>query len=227
MEQKRTLHEVPLFARLSPTELKLITGVSKVRRYKKDQIIYLEGEPFSGFYVLTAGSVKIYRLKGDGREVVLSNLDPYRSFAESYLFSGSRFYASCAQAVEDSSALFFQSAEFAALMGRNPALAIRISEASATTLMDIDRALDLLASGAEARVAKYLLNEIELNNSIRMPEPFFTLLVRKKDLASHLGIANETLSRMLRKLKDDKIIREVSRKVFVTDLKRLRELSGE
>ncbi len=225
MEQKHTLHDVPLFTKLSPNELKLITGISRTRKFTKDQIIFLEGEPFSGFYVLLSGSVKVYKLKGDSDEVVLSTLEPYRSFAESYLFSGSHFYSSCAQAVEESSALYIPRDDFASLMGRNPALAIRVSEGFAVRLMELNRRLDILAPTVEGRVARYFLNEIELNNSIRMPEPYFNLLIRKKDLAEHLGIASETLSRTFRSFKEGRIIREVSKKIFVTNLKKLRDLS--
>lgn len=224
MEQKRTLHDVPLFTKLSPTEIKLITGISKTKKYRRNQIIFLEGEAFAGFYILISGGVKMYKLKGNGEEIVLKRLEPYRSFAESYLFSGSRFYTSCAQAVEDSTMMFIPSDEFAMLLARNPALAIRISEASAVKLMTLSRRLDLLASAVDVRVARYLLNEVQLNNSIRMPEPYFNLLIHKKDLAAHLGIASETLSRTLKKFKQDRIIREVSKRVFVTNLKKLRDI---
>lgn len=225
MAQKHNLRDVLLFTKLSPTELKLITNVSKTRKYRKNQIIFLEGEAFSGFYVLLAGKVKTYKLKGDGEEIVLNRLEPYRSFAESYLFSGSRFYSSCAQATEDSTVLYVPGDEFEALLARNPALAIRISEASATRPIGLSRRMDLLASAAVVRVAKYLLNEIQLNNSIRMPEPYFNLLIHKKDLAAHLGIASETLSRTLGKFKQAKIIREKTKKIFVTNVKKLRELA--
>lgn len=227
MEQKHTLHDVPLFTKLSPTEMKLITGISKTRKYRKNQIIFLEGEAFTGFHVLLSGIVKLYKLKGNGAEIVLNRLEPYRSFAESYLFSGSRFYSSCAQAVEDATTMFVPRDDFAVLLARNPALAIRISEASAVKLMELSRRLDLLASSVDVRVARYLLNEVQLNNSVRMPEPYFNLLIHKKDLAAHLGIASETLSRTLRRFKQDRIVREVSKKIFVTNLKKLRGLAGE
>ncbi len=227
MEQKRSLHDVTLFAKLSPGEIRLITGISKITKYRKNQIIFLEGEPFSGFYVLLAGSVKIYKLKGDGDEIVLSRLHSYESFAESCLFAGIHFYSSCAQAVEDSTVLHVPRDAFHLIMTRNPALAVRISEAASVMLSDLNRGLGLLGSSVEGRVAKYLLNEIQLNNSIRMPEPYFNLSIHKKDLAAHLGIASETLSRTLKRLKDGKIIREVSKKIFITDVRKLRDLAKD
>ena len=98
-EKKRTLHDVPIFEKLSPTELKLLTDILKTKRYKKDQIVFLEGEVFSGFYVVLDGLVKVYKLNRDGEEVVLNKLEPFRSFAESSLYSGSRYYSACAQAI--------------------------------------------------------------------------------------------------------------------------------
>lgn len=225
MKHKRNLHDVPMFAKLSPNELKLITNISKTKRYKKNQIVFLEGEAFSGFYVVLSGSVKVYKLGGSGDEIILNKLDPFRSFAESSLFSGSRFYTSCAQALQDSTLLYFPISEITSLMGKNPALAIRVSEAFAVRLMELNQRFDVLASDVEGRVVRYLLNEVQLNNSVRLPEPFFNLVIHKKDLAAHLGIASETLSRIFRKLKEEKIIREVSKKIFVTNLKRLRELA--
>jgi len=227
MESKRTLHDVPIFEKLSPTELRLLTNISKTKRYKKNQIVFLQGETFSGFYVVLSGSVKLYKLNREGEEVVLNKLEPYRSFAESYLFSGSRLYSACAQAIDDSTLMFFPSKEFASVLGKNPALAIRISEAFAVRLMELNQRFDLLADGVEGRVARYLLNEIQLNDSVKLPEPVFNLVIPKKDLAQHLGIASETFSRIFRKLKDEKVIREVSKKIFITNLKRLREVAQE
>ena len=203
MGTRKTLHDVPIFERLSSTELKLLTKISKTKWYRKNQIVFLEGEAFSGFYVVLSGLIKVYKLNRTGEEIVLNRLKPFRSFAESSLFSGSRFYSACAQAMEDSSLMFFPSKEFAALLGRNAALAIRISEGFAVRLMELNQRFDLLADGVEGRIARYLLNEIQLNDTMKQPEPVFTLSIPKKDLAEHLGIAGETLSRAFRKLKVD------------------------
>jgi len=227
MEHKQTLHDVPIFEKLSSAELRLLTDISRMKHYRKSQVIFLEGEIFSGFYVVVKGSVKIFKLNSHGEAIMQHKLGSFRSFAESALFSGSRFYSMCAQAMEDSSLLFFPLDEFTSLLGKNPALAIRISEAFAVRLMKLNRRFDILAADVEGRIARYILNEVELNNSLRMPEPHFVLPVRKKDLAEHLGVASETLSRTLKKFKNNKIIKEVSKKIFITDVKKLRGLASK
>jgi CRP-like cAMP-binding protein len=211
------LFNVPLFQRLSLTELKLIAGISHAKQFKKNQIIFLEGEVFSGFYVILDGSVKVYRLGPHGEVVMQRRLSSLRSFAESALFSGSNFHSTCAQAIEDSVLLFFPKADFMSLLESNPALAIKFSGVACKVF---DPGLS-----ADERLALYILNEVQLNNSAKLPEPHFSLVIRKKELAEHLGIASGTLSRALRRLKESRIIREVSRKIFITDIKRLREVA--
>lgn len=205
--------------------MRLLTNVARTMHYKRNQIVFLEGEVYTGFYVVLSGSVKVYKLSRDGEEMVQNRLGAFRSFAESSLFSGSHFYSACAQTMEDSSLLFFPRGEFEAVLGKNPALAIRISEAFAGRLIEMSRRFDSHGDGVAGILARYLLNEVQLNDSVKSPEPVFTLTISKKELAHHLGIAGETLSRILRKFKEEKVVREVSKKIFITDLKKLHSLA--
>ena len=224
-ETSGVLREVPILAKLDEQELGILTAICGVKKFWKDRVIFLEGEAFTGFYVVLSGSVKVYKLSADGDETVLHVLKPYRSFAEAPVLTGAGVYPACAQALEDSSLLYIPSVEFRKLMEKSPSISMKISEAFAVRLMELNKKFEQLSASVEARLARYFISEISSNGSVNRPEPFLALTTSKKDLAAHLGIAVETLSRNLRKLKDRKIIRESSRKIFVLDLKRLRELS--
>ncbi|HQT91515.1 MAG TPA: Crp/Fnr family transcriptional regulator [Candidatus Kryptobacter bacterium] len=219
------LREVPLFTKLNEEELGIITGIGAVKKFRKDRVIFLEGDEFTGFYVILSGSVKVYKLSADGDETVLHVLKPYRSFAEAPVLTGEGVYPACAQALEDSSLLYVPAVEFRRLMEKSPSIAMKISEAFAVRLMELNKKFEQLSASVESRLARFIIGEINANGSAKSPEPFLALAISKKDLAAHLGIAVETLSRTLRKLKDRKIIREGSKKIFVLDLKHLRELS--
>lgn len=220
------LRQVPLFERLSASELGLIRGLGGLKHYAKDRIIFLEGDPFTGFYVVMSGTVKVYKLSDEGDETVLHILKPYKSFAETPLFTELNNYPACAQAVEDSTLFHIPKAEFRRLMEQNSSVAIKISEAFASRLMELNRKFGQLSASAEGKLARYMMNEVIANGSINKPEPSFVLAISKKDLAAQLGIAVETLSRNLRKMKDDRLIRESSKRIFVTDLKRMRDMAG-
>ncbi|MGC8594313.1 MAG: Crp/Fnr family transcriptional regulator [Candidatus Kryptoniota bacterium] len=219
------LNNVPLFEKLNKNELKMVANISNMRRFRKGQIIFLEGETYGGLFILLKGTVKVYKLASDGSELTLHLLTPYRSFAEAPLFTGTKVYPACAQATEDSSLLYIPQRDFIAMMEKNPAVAVRISEGFAARLMELNQKLDTFGALSLTKLARYILNEITLNNTIKLPEPFFILRASKKDLASHIGIAGETLSRNLKILKEKKIIREKARTLFVTNLKLLSELA--
>jgi CRP/FNR family transcriptional regulator, dissimilatory nitrate respiration regulator len=225
-ETTGALREVPLFTKLNEGELGILTGIGAVKKFRKDRVIFLEGDEFVGFYVVLSGSVKVFKLSADGDETVLHILKPYRSFAEAPVLTGAEVYPACAQALEDSSLFYVPAPEFRRLMEKSPSIAMKISESFAIRLMELNKKFEQLSASVESRLARFIIGEISANGSVRNPEPFLALATSKKDLAAQLGIAVETLSRNLRKLKDRKIIRESSRKIFVLDLKQLREISG-
>lgn len=206
-------------------ELGLICGIGSAKDYSKDRVIFLEGDPFTGFYVVIGGQVKVYKLSADGEETILHMLTPYRSFAETPLLTGNDEFPACAQAVEDCILFHLPKAEFRRIMEESPSLALKLSEALASRLMELNRKLGQMSAGVETRLAQFFLSEITSNGSVDRTEPSFPLTTTKKDLASQLGMAIETLSRALRKLKDAGIIRESSGRIFVLDVPRLRKLA--
>lgn len=219
------LDKVPLFEKLNGSEREKVGSIGGTKEFLKDRVIFLEGDRFHGFYVVLRGTVKVYKLSSEGSETVLHVLKPYQSFAETPIFTGTDIYPACAQTVEDSVLFHVPKAGFKRLLNESPGLAMKLTEALASRLVELNKKFGQLAVDVETRLARFILGEIKSNGSIGKTEPVFTLGSSKKDLAAQLGIAVETLSRTLRKFKDQEIIRESSKKIFVTDLRRLQELS--
>ena len=92
---------VPLFRGLTEKQLDLMAEVFPRKRYDPSQIIFSEGEPAAGFYILLSGRLKIYKLSLEGKEQILHIIEPGEPFAEVALFSETRFPA-YAEAIEKS-----------------------------------------------------------------------------------------------------------------------------
>ena len=75
------------------------------------------------------------------------------------------------------------------------------------------------------RLARFILDEIEKNKSIKLSEPFLRLTIPKATVATYLGTITETLSRTFKKFQDDNIIVVDGKKIFVKDLKKLKQLA--
>jgi len=76
------LRAVPLFADLHPAELKKMLRIMHKRSYLAGEIIFREGEPGAGMYLIQRGAVDIVIQLPDGSERVLAALADRQFFGE-------------------------------------------------------------------------------------------------------------------------------------------------
>ncbi len=90
------LHRVPYFAGLTDEVLAALVAVAGSRRYARGQIIFLEGDPCAGLYIVAAGEVKIFKLSPQGREQIIHQLGPGGTFNDVAVLDGGLNPASAA-----------------------------------------------------------------------------------------------------------------------------------
>src|SRR5512147_3091166 len=73
---KALIKGVPYFRALDDNALEIVAREMIIRRYRAGEIIFLEGEPDAGLYLVAEGLCKVYRLSEGGREHVLTILRP-------------------------------------------------------------------------------------------------------------------------------------------------------
>ena len=56
-----TLLSIPLFSELNSEQLKKVTALSELKQLRKNEILFLEGDFYKGFYIQLKGAVKIYK----------------------------------------------------------------------------------------------------------------------------------------------------------------------
>ncbi len=224
-EKKETLRSIPLFSELSVEQLRKITSVSKVLEFKKNEILFNDGDIYTGFYIILKGTIKVFKISTAGKESVLHIIKPLKTFADVPLFEGGNFPAA-AQSLEDSTAIFFPKEEFLKIMSEDKDISIKMLAGFAKRLRSmVNKIEDFSSKEVINRLAKYLLKEIKSNKTDKLPEPHIRLDVPKSTIASYLGTINETLSRTLKKLQDDKIIKVSGKKIFIINVKQLKKLA--
>ena len=82
------LSKVPLFGDLSEDELHALAHRTVKHHVKAGDIIFNEGDPCEGFYVVESGEVKIFKTAASGREQVLTVDRAGNSIAEMPVFDG-------------------------------------------------------------------------------------------------------------------------------------------
>jgi len=224
--KKETLLNVPLFSEMDNSHLSEISKISRIEQFKKNQHIFLENDPYRGFYIVLKGSIKVYRISSEAKEYILHLRKPLQSFADVPLFEVGGNYPANAIALEDCVLLFIPKEEFTELIRRNPSIALRMLAGFARRMRDMANKMEeITTKEVSSRLARYILSETEKNGSVKLKEPFLRLTMSKANVATYLGTITETLSRTFKKLHDDNIIVVAGKKIFVKDLKKLKQLA--
>lgn len=119
------LGTVPLFAELKNRDLSFLEGLVHIRRYSPHEIIFAEGDPGSGIYIIRTGRVHIFSPGSDGNEVELALLGPGDFFGETTLTAPATRSAS-ARTLEASELIGFFRADLMETALNHPALAAKI-----------------------------------------------------------------------------------------------------
>ena len=108
---ERILRNTQLFASLTEKEMSaLATRVSR-RHFDRGELLFSEGDPCEGLFLVASGKIRIFKLSPSGREQVLAAEGPGSSFAELPVFDGGNYPAS-ASALEDAELLFVSRKDF-------------------------------------------------------------------------------------------------------------------
>lgn len=209
-EDQNCISLVPIFNFLSNEEMAEIQKIVKKKTYVKGEMIFLAGEENNNLYVVHQGLVKITKYSNDGKEQVLRILRPGDFLGEHNLFSNKSLDIN-AQAVHNSKLCVIEGSKLKELILKYPEIAFKILEDISYRLAKAEELLKNIAiESAEKRVIDLLISLCDENNVV-------TLDMKKKDIASMLGMSAETLSRTLSNLEKNNIIRQSKNKIIILD----------
>lgn len=195
------LRKCPVFRGLSDDLRALLTEAAVTKKYEKGARIFRYGDPCPGLYVVGEGLVRISQTAPNGKMHVLHFAEPGRTFAE-VAAMGSFNCPANADAMEETVCVLLPTDRFRRLLEENHALCLQLLAGMSLWVRQLVGLLeDLALRDAGGRVARHLLKSAPPN-----AETWFTLPMLKKDLASHLNLTSETLSRTLRRLAETGLI---------------------
>ena len=127
------LARVPIFKGLSRAELGQVKNMVHARTYQPDEIVFLEGQPGTGMYVVTSGGVSIALNYRHEHEIVLAQLREGDFFGELSLLDESARSAS-AVAVGATELVGFFRSDLMDLIEKSPRMGSKIMMALAEVL---------------------------------------------------------------------------------------------
>lgn len=223
--KKDKLLKLPLFSELDSDQLIQITSISRINKYKKNDIIFKEGSKYKGFYIVLKGTIKVYKNTTQGKEVTIHIIKPFNTFADVPLFEGETYPVN-AQAADDCVLLFIPGDGFKKLLLNNSAICYKMLSGFAKRMRTLTKKIeDLSLKDVSNRLAGYIVDEVIRSGTERLNEPFINLTISKKTLASYIGTITETLSRTFCKLEKENLIRVAGKKIFVKNFAGLKQLA--
>lgn len=214
----KQLRKNSLFSGLDEDQLALVLKHVKIKSLHSGQQLFREGDSAEYFFWVHSGLLKLYRLSPSGEEKIIEVVPAGQTFAEAIMFSDKfSHYPVNAEMIENGEVWCFSSNDFKALLEDSVASCFRLLGSLSLRLhKHVNEIYRLTLQTATDRVINYLLqHKSENSNDVK-------LLISKQTLASQLSIKPETLSRTLKKLSQDGLIKAQGSVITLQDLEALR-----
>jgi CRP/FNR family transcriptional activator FtrB len=221
MDKTTALSRIASFSRLPQTTLDKLADLSGLQHIGKGSVLFREGEQAHFVYALVEGSISL--LHGPRHEEIIAE---FMDAGEIVLIPPALLgipYMITAKAVTDLLIIMIPSAEFIRLSQTEFAFSVMLNNMLAKQWRLLLRHLVQTKSrGADTRVIQYLLNSTDIaDGSVRL-----VLSGSKKDMAAHLCITPETLSRSLKRL-GRMGVTTTGQEIHIDDVSRLRALLNQ
>jgi len=218
-----SLARIPLFQNLSEDAVSKLEDILIQREFSKNEKIFTEGDESSGFYIICRGRVKVFKLSSEGKEQILHIVGPKELLGAVSAFAGNPYPAN-ADTMEKTVAYFFPRRDFLALIRKEPSIVMNMMANLAMRLQHFTRVIENLSlKEVPGRLAAYLLYLCRRSECAEVIE----IDVSKGQLASLLGTIPETISRILKKLSERKIVSVSGRKLKLLNKKALQDIVNE
>src|SRR6185312_14888187 len=213
------LHRVQIFDGLTDTELQFLAERAVARDYQKGELLFTEGDPCTGLFVIESGRVRIFKSSPNGREQVLAVEGPGSSVAELPLFDGGNYPASTA-AVENARIYFISKQDFHALCLVHPQVPLKVLKVVGARLRRLVGIIEELSfTTVRSRLISVLVRKAKAGK--KTPAGIELQLPPNQELGSEIGTVRELVSRNLSRLQAEELIRMDAKTVIIPDLKRL------
>jgi CRP-like cAMP-binding protein/CheY-like chemotaxis protein len=200
-------------------ELKRIIDERRTRQFKKNQVIYYEGDKGSGLYLVIKGRIKTLKMAEDGRELMtgIYTADEYLGI---HSLLSNETYSETATALEDSLLCLIPKDQLDELLNLYPEVGREFIRLLANNIRDKEEQLLQLAyHSVRKRMAEAMLR---LHKQYTDATESFK--ISREDLAAMAGMATETVSRTLSDFKDEGLIDKKGSVITVLDITRLSKM---
>ena len=189
------------------------------------EILVRAGDPSSSIYVVRSGCIKTYSISEDGEEQIMAFHFPGEIVGLDSVNQAQ--YESFAMALETTSVCNLPFHDLENLARHIPELQNQLFKMMSQELLQEQELVMLLnKKNTESRVAAFLLNLSARFSKRGLSPLMFHLPMPRSDIANYLGMASETVSRIISKLRTTHVIDIQRNELRIRDFEELTALAG-
>ncbi|MCM3766608.1 Crp/Fnr family transcriptional regulator [Neobacillus niacini] len=206
-EIKKVLSNFTLFRDLNDAELLKVTEIAIAREWKKNSLVFLQGDPMENVYFIYDGKIKIYKSDVNGKEQIVAIMKKGEMFPHVGFFRKGD-YPAYAEVLEPSTLIAVPISQFENVLIENPELCIKVFKVLGEKIVDLQNRLEeQILNNTYEQIVKLLIRLAQKHGT---EQEDGTILLKSeftnKDLANMIGTTRETISRTLTKMKKDELV---------------------
>lgn len=205
-----------VFDLMTHSERSSLYAVAKLQFLEAGKTLFEHGDKAEHFYLVNRGLMKAVRITATGEEKVFNLFQQDSVIAEISMFMPDGEYPMTAIAETNCQLAVFHKKDLHNLVNNSPILANKFMALISQRVSNLLDTIDTLTQvNADQRLVMFFAQQYAQqrpnNHSIMLNMP-------KKVLASQLSIKPETLSRILKKLKDKRLVLENNHRFHFPDI---------
>jgi len=202
------LLEIPLFANIDIKELEYVLNCLQPsrQRYQANDLITLEGHPFTGIGVVLEGEVKVTKTNEAGERIMMSILGVGSIFGEMVAFSSINQWPATVMANTETNVLFIKPevivSQCSHMCQGHRQLTINLLHLISDKALALNRKVSYLSiKSMRGKLAKFLMEEHQ-----RQQKQTFDIRFNRNELAEFLNVSRPSMSRELSRMKEEGLL---------------------
>jgi CRP/FNR family transcriptional regulator len=179
--------------------------IEKMRPLTRGEALFRQNDPFTAIYAVRSGCIKTLLTLADGTEQITGFYLPGDIVGLSGI--AKHHYSTSAIAVESTTLCAFPFDALSVLTQRYSTLQQHVYQLLSQEITEDQRLLLQLGQcSAEIRLSTFLLSISARQKRRRLAENHFLMPMSRTDIANHLGLAIETVSRLFTRMQDNGVL---------------------
>jgi CRP/FNR family cyclic AMP-dependent transcriptional regulator len=224
LQQRPTTTGSTAFGDLPPAIVRELETISITNHYPTGAVLFHEGQPARGIYILERGLVKFSVCASDGRTLILRIAHAGEALGVASTVGG-RDYEASAEAQQPCDVTFIRYSDVVRMMRSHGEFALWITQALSrdynVTCREI-RAL-MLSGSASGKLARLLVGWMDERAGSALPNRMKVPLTHE-EIGQMIGTSRETVTRLMAGFKKQRLIEQEGATLVVSDRTALESL---